>query len=991
MEKLNTEDGQLFIKSLARFVRTHEKALANAMQMRRQSRSVDLSSSQSNSAAAASSNGHNTSSSHHNHNHNHNNHSHNHNHNHNHSQHSHQQSHGVSGRPSTASALAAALSLGTLGFASDSVRPARLTLTPHHLFYLLSRFEELSVPVGPLNIRLENINNETSSAYVSFLSKPQRPRGSAPGGGGGDRDSIHSVSSVRSVMSTMSSFWSSFGLASFTSRDSVSKSEKAKAALEADLKYLYSSFTKIPCLRLAPDHRARLISGYEEFPFDTAVPLHSFKNLSALEIIDVDFRSFFGWDRLAEQLRSLTLKRAQLEDIGDLLTGIVLDDIDKRRRRSSKSQPSPVLGWPSSSSHSHSHSHSHHLNQHQHQHYSSTAPELGKSLSAPGSPVAEPDFGTSASPKGGTAMLRGDSSEGGARKKHGRAGSISPGGGGRPTSASKPGSSHRHHHHHHHGHGHHRGQSSKIKRSGSGSSDSSESFSTFFHRGDRGISNMMASTSTAASAGNNNNYNNHTYLSPFKWRFLRHLNLTDNSLTSVSVASLAPVANTLHSLDLSWNLFTEVPDSLASLVALRSLNLSHCMIDSLHSLSRSPLPAITSLNLRSNRLRSIAGVERLLSLERLDLRDNAITDPVELARLTAIPYIREIWISGNPFTKTHSGHRVTIFNLFRQTPGYPEDIFIDNTGPSYSERKQLVERVAEPEAAPVIRKFEQKADSKAEAVPITVSTSGAGGATTAGTTSVDQELLSPETHVVKPRVSSTSANAGVDVTSPRRKKHHRKRVVGLSAHDTAAVHAAPVTTVPVQPETKFPDGSVVRSQPVPDPFIDNPKSKSKSKPRETMQQQQQQQEELPVSPTTVRPVTPVPAARTPTPATPAIDDSPKAGTTTSVSTTTTTTEVETPKSRTPFPGLDNIDWDVSGDLYRQRLEALKHEVGTNWLTVLGDDNLGWTTNTTTTTKNINLHPQTPEFHHPPAAPIRPPPPMARTSSQIIVTGGRALG
>lgn len=292
--------------------------------MRRQSRSVDLSSSQSNSAAAASLNGHNTSSSHNNHN-NHS-HSHNHNHNHNHSQHSHQQSHGVSGRPSTASALAAALSLGTLGFASDSVRPARLTLTPHHLFYLLSRFEELSVPVGPLNIRLENINNETSSAYVSFLSKPQRPRGSAPGGGGGDRDSIHSVSSVRSVMSTMNSFWSSFGLASFTSRDSVSKSEKAKAALEADLKYLYSSFTKIPCLRLAPDHRARLISGYEEFPFDTAVPLHSFKNLSALEIIDVDFRSFFGWDRLAEQLRSLTLKRAQLEDIGDLLTGIVLDN-----------------------------------------------------------------------------------------------------------------------------------------------------------------------------------------------------------------------------------------------------------------------------------------------------------------------------------------------------------------------------------------------------------------------------------------------------------------------------------------------------------------------------------------------------------------------------------------------------------------------------------------------------------------------------------------
>ena len=101
-------------------------------------------------------------------------------------------------------------------------------------------------------------------------------------------------------MSGMSGLWSSFGLGS---KDASSKSERAKIALEADLKYLYSAFTKIPCLRLAPDHRACLIRGYEEFPFDTAVPLHSFKNLSALEIIDIDYRSFYGWDRLSEQLR----------------------------------------------------------------------------------------------------------------------------------------------------------------------------------------------------------------------------------------------------------------------------------------------------------------------------------------------------------------------------------------------------------------------------------------------------------------------------------------------------------------------------------------------------------------------------------------------------------------------------------------------------------------------------------------------------------------
>ncbi|KAL4884515.1 hypothetical protein BJY04DRAFT_9537 [Aspergillus karnatakaensis] len=587
MEKLNTADGQLFIKNLASFVRTHEKALANALQLKRQPTKNGLTTQSSSSSG------------------------------------------------STSSTLAAALSFGALKFTSQSVKPAKLTLTPHHLFYLLSQFEEIPIAVGPMNVRLENIHADASQSYVSFLNKPQRSKG--------DRDSIHSVSSVRSVMSGMSTLWSSFGLGS---KDSSSKSEKAKAALEADIKYLYSAFTKIPCLRLAPDRRARLISGYEEFPFDTAVPLHSFKNLSALEIIDIDFRSFFGWDRLSEQLRTLTLKRANIEDPADLLTGIVLDDIDKRRRRSSKHQNSPVLGWGGNTN-------PQPVGRH----------EPSGSLSAPGSPVADTALGSSASPQA-VSMIR-LASEG--AKPRPRAGSVSPS---RPSGSK------------HSTYRHNRGHSSRIRRTGSGSSNSSEN--SGYRTGSS--SNLLA-----------------TVLPPSKWRFLRHLGLADNSLTSVSAAGLAPVANTLHSLDLSANLFTEVPDSLATLVSLRALNLSNCMIDSLHSLSRSPLPAITALNLRANRLRSLAGVERLLSLERLDLRDNKLSDPTEIARLTSLPEIREIWVAGNPFVKTHPNYRITIFNLFRRTPGYSEDIIIDGSGPGYSERKQLVERAAEPELVPVIR------------------------------------------------------------------------------------------------------------------------------------------------------------------------------------------------------------------------------------------------------------------------------------------------
>lgn len=246
---MDSEHGELFIKQLAGFVRTHEKALANALQFQR--REARHRSSQSTSSVTIS-----------------------------------QSSPPLPERPSTSSSttstLAAALSLGTLNFTSHNVKSAKLHLTPHHLFYLLSRFEELGINVGPMKVRLENLHDSSSANYVSFLSNTQRSRSR-----GSDAMSINSVSSMRSVMSSMSAIWASLGIGASIS---AARTERQKAALEADMKYLYSAFTKIPCLRLAPDWRARLIRGYEEFPFDSAVPLYAFKNLQALEVNSIDFR-----------------------------------------------------------------------------------------------------------------------------------------------------------------------------------------------------------------------------------------------------------------------------------------------------------------------------------------------------------------------------------------------------------------------------------------------------------------------------------------------------------------------------------------------------------------------------------------------------------------------------------------------------------------------------------------------------------------------------
>ena len=823
-------------QNLAQFVHTHEKALANALQLRRQGPKGGPPSSRDDEDSSTH----------------------------------------ISGYPggrstSSTSSFAAALSLGTLRFSSHNVKPAKLTLTPHHLFYLLTCFEEIGISIGPMNVRLESLHAEVSPAnYVSFLGQSQRLKGRS------DRDSIRSVSSVRSVVSGMSFLWSNLGLGS---SGGTAKSEKAKAQQLADTKYLYSAFTKIPCLRLAPDRKAHLIGGYEEFPFDTAVPLHAFKNLGALEITDVDFRQFFGWDRLADQLRSLTVKRAKIEDPTDLLVGVVLDDMDRRRRRSSKTQNSPITAWPSSPLLRHN--------------------ELARTSSTPNSPMVDDKLSHSTSPR--KVILQQNDADNAEPRQEPRPKSISPS---RPTSSRQDAQRHI------------RGSGNKIKRSGSGSSNSSDHSSAPYRSG---------SSSNLLSMG---------ILPASKWRFLRHLSLADNSLTSMTAWSLTPLAYTLHSLDLSSNLFAEIPDCLASLTALRALNLSNCMIESLHSLARNPLPAITALNLRSNRLASIAGVQRLLSLERLDLRDNKLKDPTELARLTGIPEMREIWVAYNPFTRTHGGYRATIFNLFRSTPGYSEDIILDSHGPSYGERRQLRDRVPESEAMPVVKPLSPKLgllEAPLTEDPSLVSAS-------------DLKDASYE-RAQRPIPQSTQSEAGAG--SNRRRRGPKRRIVDLARDDGFALHHEP--NLPQQQASSL---NIIRKEP-------GSANENEFSPRAKHTAGAPTQDQQAIASSTLcesfsSPTSPVLSPMLP--------------------------PVSNMSDRGHALAHDIQHLNLNGEAYRLKVEALKTEVGSNWLSVLSEE--GWNAQGKT---DKSMH------AYPPPRLIRPDLSDLRFQSQGIVGGSRALG
>ncbi|KAL7626296.1 hypothetical protein AAE478_003067 [Parahypoxylon ruwenzoriense] len=845
---MDSEDGEQYIRRLAVYVRTHEKALANALQYRRQT-GPRHGSSQSVSSIQV------------------------------------PNSPTLPERPSTSAAsvsnpLAAALSLSSLSLTSNNAKSAKLSLTPHHLFYLLSRFEEIGISVGPMKVRLENLRDTSASAnYVSFLGSSQRTKSR-----GSDVVSIRSVSSIRSVMSGMSTLWNSLGIGSSISAARV---ERQKAALQADTKYLYSAFTKIPCLQLAPDWRTKLIKGYEEFPFDSAVPLYVFKNLQSLDVNGIDFRQFFGWDRVADQIRSLTLRRASIDDPADILIDIVLDDMDKRRLRSSKAQSSPTGTHARASnprrSPPMSYSESHQPN---------PVPEASTRRYS----VADIHVGSMSTESTESVSAHNSRRPSVAKAEADQPKSSRP----RSHSPVRPATS-RYHTSNSRG-------SHKVKRSGSGSSHSSLSDS--WHNPRNSTSNLLAMGILPAS----------------KWRFLKHLGLADNSLTVIPATSLAPLAETLASLDLSTNLFTQIPDSLATLTALRALNLSHCMIDSLHSLLRNPLPAITALNLRANRLQSIAGIEKLYPLERLDLRDNRLTDPMELARLTGIPDIHEVYVEGNPFTRTHRDYRITIFNLFRNTPGYTEDIIIDGSGPSISERRYLVDRVAVPAAVPVVKPSVPEMPAVDVSKPAIIYDAPKGPA-----------VLRKERPA---RPTPKAVASEVNTTSTRRRRTPKRRIVDLATDGPAGEASPQVASIDDLPA---------------DLYITEAESESNyrvSQPPETQALPPKAASET-GSPTTLSPVE-VPRINSS-----AILQPP----------------LSFPSPDTPDMWKEAQDWNISGEMYRQKIEALRDKVGNGYLSVLNEES--WESS----------RPSFVNGDFSPSSTIRPSPTTRTPSAQAIPSGG----
>jgi hypothetical protein len=311
-----------------------------------------------------------------------------------------------------------------------------------------------------------------------------------------------------------------------------------------------------------------------------------------------------------------------------------------------------------------------------------------------------------------------------------------------------------------------------------------------------------------------------------------------------------------------------------------------------------------------------------------------MTDPTELARLTGIPDLREIWVFGNPFVKTHSAYRVTIFNLFRKTPGYTEDILIDTSGPGYSEKRQLADRVAEKPNVPVVKSAPDYGVTSIEVnKPI-----------------IDYPPVHEPTVLRKERPQLAATTSEIHSSSSgRRKRTPKRRIVDLSTSETSPTKQPPAVRFSMEDAAATPPGSGAGFNMSPDPSPRTVPSYVPSEPRQT-----QSQTEVPRIDTAA------------VPRLPPIQ----------------TISYESPLVKTQTK-QDSQDWKVSGELYRKKLEALRNEVGNGWLSVLSEE--GWEAQKGAQAQGFTAA----DFS--PVSTMRPSPATARANSQQTIHSGRTLG
>ncbi|KAI0045903.1 hypothetical protein FA95DRAFT_1560682 [Auriscalpium vulgare] len=520
----------------------------------------------------------------------------------------------------------------TVSAPASRPKPLVFTTDTHRLFYILMRLEALGCDVGSLDVKVD---------------RPSRPMNYVELFPASDTSETLSLTSIRTSFSAVSRL--SLGVGLWGRPEPLS--------VDQELKYIFSSFTKIPALALHSPGPKKIAELANEPPNENALPLDAFRNLQSLECVDIDPRTLLGWDRLAEVLWSLTIRRSGLDDVTDVFVDAVLEDQKRREGGIAASRRRSIHGMSRQSSF-----------------YGSRLPESISEDSEESTPISE-DAPRSALPETTPPLL--------------------------PSS---------------------------------------------------------------------------------KWAFLRHLSLADNALTFLPSTPLPYLTSITH-LDLSSNLLVSVPPGLSSLYNLVSLNLSDNMIDSVLGIYKH-MGSVLTLNLARNRLDSLCGLERLMALERVDVRHNLLEESGEVGRLAPLPNVTEVWVDGNPFTELEDGFRVKCFDHFWREG---KAILLDGTPAGYYEKMNLT-------TAPPEQMSSSRPLSSASSPPIVPVGLAAVSSPSAGSASSSPAFApSSSSHNASPYLAP-AANAG------RQRKRKPKRIVDLDGGS----HSPSFSPPPPAPPTRSP-------------------------------------------------------------------------------------------------------------------------------------------------------------------------------------------
>ncbi|RKP32567.1 hypothetical protein METBISCDRAFT_11815 [Metschnikowia bicuspidata] len=475
-----------------------------------------------------------------------------------------------------------ALANGLLCFSKtrtlSKVKPLRPSFTIHHLYYVTERIanSSLDVHIGALNIKLDTPNHEPT--FISFMANKARNQRNFDS----DAKSITSINSVKSIVSSASLYWMSF---------SFSKDPKI---IQKDVKYLYSSFTKIPCLVLSPHTEINSIDGYEEYPCDTCLPLRMFKNLQVFELFEYEPHEVYGWHTLSEKLRILIIRKTKVSDLAEILFSLVIDD-ENGRSSFSSSRQSRKLNTAFSFN----------MLESSHMSMGHTRSRLERTLPSPLLPPRSRKESTQGTKE--------------ARQKHLNTGC---------------------------------------------------------------------------------NYMRHPKLSETKWHYLKQLTVSESIINTILPHAFEPLAN-LAKLNLAGNLLDDLPDGLYHLQNIKYLNFADNFIKDLKKLPLN-LKHLTIINLNNNKLECIEGIQRLTSVQKIDLRRNKLSSVAQLrglVQLVSLPssQLDNVHLSSNKLPRSY---RADLFNLFNGAK--PENnVKIDDSRPGYFESAILLD----PEA--VVKRYKK--------------------------------------------------------------------------------------------------------------------------------------------------------------------------------------------------------------------------------------------------------------------------------------------